>query len=118
MDLVITGGNVLTLDGTGARAQAIAISDGKVKAVGASAEIDAMAGPDTRVEHLTGRTLMPGFIDPHTHFSVTTLEPVSVDCSVPPHEKRPTASSMQSPWLPPRPRAVSGSGAGACRALA
>ena len=86
MDLVITGGNVLTLDGTGARAQAIAISDGKVKAVGASAEIDAMAGPDTRVEHLTGRTLMPGFIDPHTHFSVTTLEPVSVDCSVPPHE--------------------------------
>ena len=91
MDLVMTGGNVLTLDRKGTRAQALAIEAGKISAIGASAEIAAMAGPDTQVTHLHGRTVIPGFVDPHNHFSVTALEPVSVDCSVPPHE---SASSI------------------------
>ena len=86
MDLVLTGGTVLTLDGKSTRAQAIAVEDGKIKAVGDSAEIAAMAGPNTQIRHLSGRTVIPGFVDPHTHFSVTTLEAVAVDCSVPPHE--------------------------------
>ena len=86
MDLVLTGGNVLTLDRNGTRAQALAVEGGKIKAVGSSAEIAAMAGPGTRVERLAGRTVIPGFVDPHNHFSVTALEPVSVDCSVPPHQ--------------------------------
>ena len=44
-----------------------------------------LTGQDTKVVHLAGRTLLPGFIDPHNHFSITTLEPVAVDCSAPPH---------------------------------
>ena len=86
MDMVITGGNVLTMDGRDRRAGAIAIEGGKIAAVGAGEEISKLVGPQTKVVRLGGRTLMPGFIDPHNHFSLTTFQPASVDCSVPPHD--------------------------------
>jgi predicted amidohydrolase YtcJ len=84
MDMIITGGTVLTMDPQGRRAEALAVRDGKIAAVGFATEIGAMAGPSTRVVSLNGRTLTPGFIDPHNHFSMTTFEPVSVDCRMPP----------------------------------
>ena len=85
MDLVLTGGNVLTMDRLDHRAGAVAVKDGKIAAVGANEEVSKLIGPDTRVVHLAGRTLIPGFVDPHNHFSFTTFQPVSVDCRVPPH---------------------------------
>jgi predicted amidohydrolase YtcJ len=85
MDLVLLGGHVLTMDDHNRRAQAVAVADGKIAAVGANAEIAPCIGPRTTVVHLAGRTAMPGFVDPHNHFSLTTFEPVSVDCRVPPH---------------------------------
>ena len=84
MDMIITGGTVLTMDPQGRRAEAVAVRDGKIAAVGFAAEIAALAGPSTSVVSLSGRTLTPGFIDPHNHFSMTTFEPVSVDCRMPP----------------------------------
>ena len=84
MDLVLLGGNVLTMDGRDTRAQAVAIEDGRIAAVGSSAEIAQLVGEGTRVVHLAGRTLTPSFSDPHNHFSMTTFEPVSVDCRMPP----------------------------------
>ena len=85
MDLVITGANVLTVDSQNRRAEAVAVQDGKLAAVGASAEILKLVGPDTEVLRLPGRTLVPGFIDPHTHFCMTTLMPLMVHCGTPPH---------------------------------
>ena len=85
MDLVIMGGNVLTMDPHNSRAEAVGVDGGTIVAVGANAEVAKLIGQDTKVVHLVGRTLLPGFIDPHNHFSITTLEPVAVDCSVPPH---------------------------------
>ncbi|MEE9325051.1 MAG: amidohydrolase [Dehalococcoidia bacterium] len=85
MDLVLTGGNVLTIDNQNRRAEAVAVEKGRIAEVGASAEIAKLVGPDTKVVHLAGRALIPGFIDPHNHFSMTTFEPISVDCRVPPH---------------------------------
>jgi len=84
MDMIITGGTVLTMDPQGRRAEAVALKDGKIAAVGFAAEIAALAGSSARVVSLSGRTLTPGFIDPHNHFSMTTFEPVSVDCRMPP----------------------------------
>ena len=86
MDLILMGGNVLTLDSRNTRAEALAVRDGKIAAVGSNAELAALAGEGTPIVHLSGRTLLPGFIDPHNHFSINTLEPVAVDCSVPPHD--------------------------------
>jgi predicted amidohydrolase YtcJ len=85
MDLVLMGGNVLTMNQRQPRAEAVAVQGDKIAAVGANAEIAPYIGPDTTVVHLIGRTLIPGFIDAHNHFSLTTFEPVSVDCRVPPH---------------------------------
>jgi predicted amidohydrolase YtcJ len=90
MALILMGGNVLTMDDRNARAEAVVVEDGEIVVVGANAEIAERIGPETTVVHLAGRTLMPGFMDPHNHFSLTSLDPVSVDCRTPPHQ------SMQS----------------------
>ena len=85
MDQVIMGGNILTMDSQNTRAEAVAVSEGKITAVGSNTELAKLVGEGTEVVHLAGRTLLPGFIDPHNHFSINSLEPVAVDCSVPPH---------------------------------
>ena len=82
-DLVFLGGQVLTLGG-GRRAQAVAVVDGRIAALGATNEVGAWIGPGTEVVQLHGRALLPGFVDPHTHFGMTTFEPVAVDCRIPP----------------------------------
>ena len=85
MDLVLMGGNVLTMDVRNSGAEALAVEGGRIAAVGANAEVSKLVGENTKVVHLAGRTLLPAFIDPHNHFSINAFEPVSVDCSVPPH---------------------------------
>lgn len=77
-DTLLTGGTVLTMDEAGSTAQAIALSGGLIRAVGSSAELAALAGPDTEVVHLEGRTVIPGFIDTHAHMEregLKTLRP-------------------------------------------
>ncbi|MDP6607260.1 MAG: amidohydrolase family protein [Dehalococcoidia bacterium] len=84
MDLIMLGGTVLTLDARDSRAEAIAVDDGRIVATGTSAEVAALANEGTKTVRLEGRTVVPGFIDPHNHFSLTAFEPVAVDCSMPP----------------------------------
>lgn len=84
-DLMLSGGNILTLGGTRATARALAISDGVIIAVDDSpSALEAFIGPATRIVELGGRTVVPGFVDPHTHFGMTTFEPIAVDCNMPP----------------------------------
>ncbi|GIX47797.1 MAG: hypothetical protein KatS3mg131_2008 [Candidatus Tectimicrobiota bacterium] len=87
MDLVLTGGTVLTMDRHHPRAEAVAVQGGRIAAVGLAAEIANLIGPTTTVVDLAGRALLPGFLDPHHHFSITAFEPVAVDCRTPPHER-------------------------------
>lgn len=68
--ILIHGGTVI--DGTGAdarRGEAVLLRDGKVAALGARAEEQAAALPDVTRIDATGRTVMPGLIDAHTHLS-------------------------------------------------
>jgi len=85
LDKALLGGNVLTMNQGTPRVEAVGFEKGKIVAAGATAEVSKMVGSDTQVVHLAGRTVIPGFVDPHNHFSFTTFQPVSVDCSVPPH---------------------------------
>jgi predicted amidohydrolase YtcJ len=66
-DQLLRGGRVLTLDGAGRTATAIALRGERVLAVGSHAELAPLAGPATSVTELRGRTLMPGLIDGHAH---------------------------------------------------
>ena len=68
-DTILINGAVLTVDRTDSVAQAVAITGGRIAAVGTTAQIKAMAGPKTEVIDLRGRAVTPGLIDTHVHFS-------------------------------------------------
>ena len=65
-DTVLLNGKIVTLEGA-ATQEALAVRDGKVLAVGRSADIRGLAGPNTKVIDLGGRTVIPGLIDSHMH---------------------------------------------------
>lgn len=79
-DIVIEGGSVWTGLSTG-RGQpgAVAIANGKILAVGDSAEIARYVGSKTEVLHANGGLVMPGFADGHTHFIDGGFKLASVD---------------------------------------
>jgi len=66
-DLVLTNAVVHTVDAKRPRAEAVAVRGRRIVAVGTSAEVQALAGPKTRVLDLRGRTVVPGFDDSHAH---------------------------------------------------
>ncbi|MFI7058380.1 amidohydrolase [Streptosporangium canum] len=66
-DLIMVDGDVLTVDADFSVARAVAVRDGRILAVGGNAEIEALAGPGTRVIDLAGRTVLPGINDSHLH---------------------------------------------------
>ncbi|MFK8031283.1 MAG: amidohydrolase [Gammaproteobacteria bacterium] len=68
-DMVLTGGNVVTVEPEQPSAEAVAIVGDKIAAVGTSVEIAAWIGEDTEVIDLRGRTAIPGFIEGHGHYT-------------------------------------------------
>jgi imidazolonepropionase-like amidohydrolase len=66
-DLALVGGTVITADGQGTVAQALAVADGVVVAVGTAAEIRARVGPGTRIVDLAGKSVMPALVSTHVH---------------------------------------------------
>jgi predicted amidohydrolase YtcJ len=64
-DTILLNGKVVVYGAS--PAQALAVRDGKIVAIGASADIRALAGSATRVIDLGGRTVIPGLIDSHIH---------------------------------------------------
>lgn len=68
-DLVLTNGNVLTVDDAIPAAEAIAINDDRITAVGTAAEIALYVGDATEVVDLNGQTAIPGLIEGHGHYT-------------------------------------------------
>jgi predicted amidohydrolase YtcJ len=73
-DLVLTGGAVYTVDAARSWAQAVAVKDGRIVAVGTDSGLRPHVGPRTEVINLRGRMLLPGFQDAHVHASGGGLE--------------------------------------------
>ncbi len=67
--VVYTNGNILTVDKGNSSAQAVAVRDGKILAVGTADAVAAHIGANTQVVDLRGRTMIPGIYDAHSHFS-------------------------------------------------
>ena len=65
--MILVNGNVITVDDAQPRAQAVAIADGRILAVGTDAEVRAHETAATRVIDLGGRTVVPGLADNHFH---------------------------------------------------
>ncbi|MGL6313298.1 amidohydrolase [Vibrio sp. WXL103] len=66
-DLIFTHGDIITVTGEDVRAEAVAIKDGKIVAVGSNSEVLKQKGSNTTVRNLAGKTMSPGFIDAHAH---------------------------------------------------
>ena len=66
-DTVLIGGKIITLDAQERVAEALAIRDGRIIAVGSSAEVLKFAGERTEVIKLDGKTVLPGFVESHVH---------------------------------------------------
>ncbi|MBE2240984.1 MAG: amidohydrolase [Caldilineaceae bacterium] len=66
-DLILHNANIYTLFDRQPAAQALAIKDGRIVAVGADPEIQPLAGPATQRIDLAGRTVLPGVFDSHNH---------------------------------------------------
>src|SRR5260370_34269435 len=68
-DLVLRNGKVVTMDSAKPAAQAVAVTRGRIEAVGTNAEIGKYIGPSTHVIDLSGKLTIPGFIEGHGHFT-------------------------------------------------
>ncbi len=66
-DLILHNGTVITVDSGSRIAEAVAVKDGMISALGTSAEVLAGRGRTTRIVDLAGRTACPGFFDSHAH---------------------------------------------------
>jgi predicted amidohydrolase YtcJ len=66
-DLILHHGRVVTVNEKLAIAEAVAVKDGRIAAVGTNAEILRMKSADTTLVDLRGKMVLPGLIDSHVH---------------------------------------------------
>ena len=79
VDLAIVGARVFTADERQPFADAIAVGQGRIVAVGNDTDILALADSGTRVLELSGETVLPGFQDAHLHFAESGLAQLRCD---------------------------------------
>jgi hypothetical protein len=83
-DLILAHGTVLTVDSNDSEAEAVAVKDGRILAVGSDNEVFAWRGPETEILVCSGRTVVPGFNDSHTHMASMGefyLNPKALNCA-------------------------------------
>ena len=72
--VILAHGHIYTADAAHPWAQALAVRDGKIEAIGSDREVLTRHRADARVIDLKGRTVLPGLIDSHVHMLFGALE--------------------------------------------
>ena len=90
-----SGGPILTMNDKAMRAEAVAVANGKILAVGKRSEVMKLKGPATQLVDLKGRTLVPGFVDAHGHVVIGGLQALSANVLAPPDGKVTDIASLQ-----------------------
>ena len=83
-DTIYSGGPILTINDAHPRAEAVAVKDGRIIGVGFLDEVMALKGDNTRMVDLAGRTMLPGFVDPHGHVMGGGIQAMSANMLSPP----------------------------------
>ncbi len=83
-DRIFLGNSILTMEPSPERAEALALRDGRIVAVGGRSEVLAHRGPRTVMTELGDRALLPGFVDGHGHIAKVAANIGSVNLAAPP----------------------------------
>jgi predicted amidohydrolase YtcJ len=82
-ELILHHGNIITVDDRQPKAEAVAIAGGRLFAVGSNDDVLNLATAATRKIDLEGKTVVPGFIDAHTHLGYSGLRHLTrLDCDL------------------------------------
>ena len=101
-DTIYSGGPILTINDDQPTAEAVAVRDGRILAVGSLEEIADLRGDDTRAFDLAGRAMLPGFVDSHGHVVMGGLQALSANLLAPPDGEVTDIASLQaalSEWV-------------------
>jgi hypothetical protein len=99
-DTVIKRGKLITMDAARPTAEAIAISGEYILGVGSNSDLEGLIGPQTRIIDAAGMTVLPGFIDGHSH-PVNPEHAVGVNVNLPRIEDVKDALHRQAAKTPP-----------------
>ncbi|MCT8972074.1 amidohydrolase [Microbaculum marinisediminis] len=113
-DKIFLGGPILTMNDAQARAEAVAVKDGRILAVGAEADVLSHKGADTETVDLGGKTMLPGFVDAHGHVFAIGIQALSANLLAPPDGKVTDIPSLQATlndWAEANPERVKAIGA-------
>ena len=83
-DTIYHNGPIITIDDANPRAEAVAVKDGKILAVGKKEDVLKTKGDATKLVDLTGKTLLPGFVDAHGHVFAGGIQALSANLLAPP----------------------------------
>ncbi len=78
-DAIYFGGTIVTVNDLQPEAEAVAIKGGKIIAVGYRDEVMKLKGQKTALVDLGGKTMLPGFVDPHGHVFNTGIQAISAN---------------------------------------
>ena len=82
-DVIYFGGDIITMEGNEAQyVEAIAVKNGKIILVGTKEEAEKLQGEKTQMNDLKGKTLLPGFIDAHSH--ILTIADATIQANISP----------------------------------
>ncbi len=72
-------GQVVSVDDSIGTVEAIAIKEGRILALGSNSDIEKYQGEGTRLINLQGKTMLPGFVDAHSHLSGVAIQAISAN---------------------------------------
>ncbi len=95
-DAIYHNGTILTINDAAPTAQAVAVKDGKILAVGQEAEVRKTVGTNTQEIDLGGATMLPGFVDSHGHAYLIGIQATTANLLPPPDGTGKDIASLQA----------------------
>jgi predicted amidohydrolase YtcJ len=95
-EVIYSGGPILTMDDANPRVEAVAVKGGRILAAGPAAEVMKLKDERTEMIGLGGRTMLPGFVDPHGHMMMGGMQALSANMLPPPDGEITSIADIQS----------------------
>ena len=95
-DTIYLNGTILTINDALPTAEAVAVKDGKILAVGPEVEVLKTVGESTKKINLAGKTMLPGFVDSHGHTYIIGLQATTANLLPPPDGAGKDIASLQA----------------------